>query len=162
MRAARVRRLEPWQLSRVGLRWDFVQPRCWFVLVRNSTGWRVSRTLATVLISGIIAEQSAPMVRLKLTRVCGTTAPPSKINNPPPLACSSECSLASVPPASASHDCDSLALQEECTANRAKSYEAKSNATALTGQICHFDGYTDANTGLQFPSCVTTTFVTVF
>ena len=33
----------------------------------------------TVLVSGIIAEQSAPMVWLKLTRVCGTTAPPSEL-----------------------------------------------------------------------------------
>ena len=60
-----------------------------------------------------------------------------KINSPP-LSCSSECSLASVPPASVSHDCDGFALQEECTANCAESYEAKSNATALTAQICHF------------------------
>ena len=34
-----------------------------------------------------------------------------KIHNP--LTHPSECSLASVPPASASHDCDGLALQEE-------------------------------------------------
>ena len=46
-----------------------------------------------------------------------------KINNLP-LMCSSECSLAPVPPASASHDCDGLALQEECTANCAGSFEA--------------------------------------
>ena len=52
---------------------------CWFALVRNSTAWRVSRTLATVLVSMIIAEQKAPTVWLKLTRVCGTSAPPSKL-----------------------------------------------------------------------------------
>ena len=79
-----------------------------------------------------------------------------KINNPP-LACSSECSLASVPPAGASHDCGGLALQEELTATCAESYEAKSIATALTAQVCHFAGYTYADTGFQFPSCVTTT-----
>ena len=38
-------------------------------------------------------------------------------------------------------------------------YETKSSATALTAQICHFDGYTFADTGLQFPSCVTTTLL---
>ena len=74
-----------------------------------------------------------------------------KINNSP-LTCSSECSLAFVPPASASHDGDGLT----CTATCAESYEAKSRATALTIQICHFDGYTYADTGLQFTSCVTT------
>ena len=31
---------------------------CSFALVRNSTTWRVSHTIATVLVSGIIAEQS--------------------------------------------------------------------------------------------------------
>ena len=45
-----------------------------------------------------------------------------KINNPP-LTCSSECSLAFIPPGSASHDCDGLASQEECTATCAESYE---------------------------------------
>ena len=141
------------QVYQIGL---FPVACCWFALVRNSTACGVSRALATPSVSGIIAEQSAPMVWLKLARVCGTTAPPFKINNPP-LTCSSECSLASVPPASASHDCDGLALQEDCTANCAESYEAKSSATAVTAQICHFDGYTCADTDLQFPSCVTTT-----
>ena len=42
-----------------------------------------------------------------------------KINNPL-LTCSPECRLASVPPATASHDCDGLALQEECTASCAE------------------------------------------
>ena len=121
---------------------------CWFALVRNSTAWRVSRTLATVFVSGIIAE-------LKLTCVWNDSTS-FKVNNLP-LTCSSECSLASVPPASASHDCDCLALQEECTANCAESYEAKSSATTLIPQVCHFDGYTNAATGLQFTSCVTTT-----
>ena len=81
-----------------------------------------------------------------------------KINNSP-RACSSECSLAFVPPASASHDCDGLTLQEERTATCAERYEAKSSATALTTQICHFDGYTNADTALQFSSCVTTTLL---
>ena len=130
----------------------------WFALVRNSTCWRISRTLATVLVSVIIAEQKAPMVWLKLARVCGTTVPPSNFNNPP-LTCAPECRLASVPPGSASHDCDGLALQEGCTATCAESYEAKSSATALTTQICHFDGYTFADSGLPFSSCVTTTLL---
>ena len=75
------------------------------------------------------------------------------------LTGSSECSLASVPQASASHDCDGLTLQEDCTAISAENYEPKSSATALTTQICHFDGYTYDNTGLQFHSCVTTTLL---
>ena len=75
------------------------------------------------------------------------------------FTCSSECSLASVPPASASHDCNGLTLQEEGTATCAESYEAKSSATALPTQICHFDGCTYADTGLPFPSCVTTTLL---
>ena len=58
-----------------------------------------------------------------------------------------------------SHDCDGLALQEECTATCAESCEAKLSATASTTQICHFDGYTYADTGLQFSSCVTTTLL---
>ena len=120
---------------------------CWFALVRNSTAW----TLATALVSVIIAEQKALMAWLKLTRVCGTTAPP--------LTCSSECSLASVPPATASHDCDGLAFKEECTATCAESYEAKSSAAAVTTQICHFDGCNYTDTSLQFPSCVTTTLL---
>ena len=49
-------------------------------------------------------------------------------------------------------------MQEEGTATCAERYEAKSSATALTVQICHFDGYTYADTGLPFFSCVTTTF----
>ena len=60
-------------------------------------------------------------------------------NDSTSLTCSSECSLASVPPASASHDCNGLTLQEEGTATCAESYEAKSSATALPTQICHFD-----------------------
>ena len=48
-------------------------------------------------------------------------------------------------------------MQEELAATCAESYEAKSSATALTAQVCHFDGYTYADTGFQFTSCVTTT-----
>ena len=59
-----------------------------------------------------------------------------KINGSP-LTCSSVFSLASVPPASASHDCDGLTLQEEGTASCAERYEAESSATALTTQTCH-------------------------
>ena len=70
---------------------------------------------------------------------------------------SSECSLASVPPACGSHDCNGLVLQEEGTATFAECYEVKSSATALTTQICNFDGYTA--TGLLFSSCVTTTLL---
>ena len=50
-----------------------------------------------------------------------------------------------------------LTLQEECIATCAESYEAKSSATALTSQMCHFDGHTYADSGLQFSCCVTTT-----
>ena len=128
---------------------------CWFALVRNLTTWRVSRTIATVLVSVIIAEQKAPMVWLTLTRVCGTTAPRSKLTSLLLRAHQS----ASVPPASASHDCDGVALQEECTDTCTESYEAKSSATTLTTQICHVDGWTYADTGLQFTSCVTTTLL---
>ena len=79
-----------------------------------------------------------------------------KIHNPP-LTCSSEDSPASVPPASASHDCDDLVLQGECATLCAECYEAKSSATALTTQICHFNGYTYADAGCQFSICVTAT-----
>ena len=81
---------------------------------------------------------------------------PLKINNSL-FTCSSECSLASVPPAGASHDCNGPTLQEAATC--AESYEVKSSATALTTQICRIDGYTYADTGLPFPSCVTTTLL---
>ena len=43
-----------------------------------------------VVVSVTIAEKKAPVVEMRRTRVCGTTAPPLKINNPP-LTCSSEC-----------------------------------------------------------------------
>ena len=74
----------------------------------------------------------------------------------PHLTCSSECSLASVTPATASHDCDGLPLQEERTATSAEGHGTKLGATTLTTQMCHFDGYTYADTGSQFSSCVTT------
>ena len=56
---------------------DGLLPRCVPLLCpgQNSKAWRVSRTLATVLVSGIIAEQNVPMVWLKFTRLCRTTAP---------------------------------------------------------------------------------------
>ena len=73
-----------------------------------------------------------------------------KINNPP-FACSSECSLAFFPPASASHDGDGFTLQEEYTATCAERHWAKLSATALTTQMCHFDGYTFADTANRFP-----------
>ena len=100
-------------------------------------------------------------VWLKHTSVCGTTAPPSKINKSA-LTCSSECTLASVPPASVSHDCDGLPLQEERTSTCEESYGTKLSATALTAQMCHFDGYTYGDTGLPFPSYVTTTLLQCF
>ena len=142
------------QVFQMGL---FPGASCRFPLVRNSTTWRVSRPIAIGLVSVIIAEQNAPIVWLKLTRVWndGTSL---KITNPP-FTCSSECSLASVPPASASHHCNGLTLQEEGIAICAESYEAKSSAKALTTQICHFDGWTYADTVLPFPSCVTTTLL---
>ena len=55
------------QVYQMGL---FAGASCWFSVVRNLTVWRVSRTLATGLVPVIIAEQKAPMVRLKLTGVC--------------------------------------------------------------------------------------------
>ena len=60
---------------------------CWLVLVRNSTAWRIWRVLATVFVLVIIAEQKAPMAWLELTRVCGTTAPPTKWTIIPLCAC---------------------------------------------------------------------------
>ena len=91
------------------------------------------------------------MVWLKLTHVFGTTAPPLKIYNPP-LS-----SPASVPPAKASHVCDGFTLQKECAATCAQSYGAKSSATELTTQMWHFDGFTNADTALLLPICITTT-----
>ena len=42
---------------------------------RNSTAsGEISRTLTTVVVSVTIAEKKAPMVRMRRTRVCGTTA----------------------------------------------------------------------------------------
>ena len=64
------------QVYQMGL---FAGASCWFSVVRNLTVWRVSRTLATGFVPVINAEQKAPMVWLKLTRVGGTTAPPSKL-----------------------------------------------------------------------------------
>ena len=95
------------------------------------------------------------MVWLKLTRVYGTTALPSKLTIL--LLCAHQNVV--LPP---SHQQVPVTIvmvslcKKECTANCTESYEAKSSATALTGQICHVDGYTHADTGLQFPSCVTT------
>ena len=71
--------------------------------------------------------------------------------------CSSECSLASVPPASASHDCDGLAFAGRMHCQLRRELRGQSSVTALTAQICHFDGYTYADTALQLTSCVTTT-----
>ena len=59
----------------------------------------------------------------------------------PPRTCASEDSPASVP-ASASHDCDGFTLQGKGTATCAESFGAKSSATALTTQVCHFYGCT--------------------
>ena len=60
----------------------------------------------------------------------------------------------SVPPVSAGHDCDGLHFAGRMPCHlRRESYEAKSSATALTTQICHFDGNTYADTGVQFFSC---------
>ena len=74
-----------------------------------------------------------------------------------PLTRPSECSLASVLPASTGQDGDGLAFQEEGTATRTESYEAKSRVIASTTQTCHLDVYAFADTGWQFPICVTTT-----
>ena len=138
----------------------------WFALVRNLTAPRVSRTLTTVVVSATSAEKKAPMVRMRRTRVCGTTAPFPRFTillratlsaaSPP-----SDGSLASVPLARASHDCDGFTLQEEFPATCTKANEAKSKVTASTAQICHFDGCTCADTGWQFPICVTTNVMPV-
>ena len=194
-----MRRLKPWPLSRVGLRWNYVQPHVHSVLPTPESPTRASKGISRFgqavfkcLAPPGIPDGTLPSCELLvclgqefdglegITHTCdgvglgdncgaecaqgvAETYPcvwddstSLKIINPP-LTCSSECSLASVPPASASHDCDGLALQEECTAICAESFEAKSSATALTAQICHFGGYTYADTGLQFSSCVTTT-----
>ena len=86
----------------------------------------------------------------------GTTAPTVKLTTLL-LRAHLEGSPASVPQARASHDCDGFTLQEECTATCAERCGAKSSATALTTQICHFDGFSDGDTGLLFTRCVTTT-----
>ena len=195
MRAAGVRRLEPWQLSprriAMGLctatRGQCLALRatlpatsmtlfssvsllqvyqmelfpvacCRFALVRNSTTWRVSRTIATVLVSGIIAEKSAPMVWLKLTHLCGTTAPPSKLTI---LLLGAHQNVV-FPPFHQQVPFTIATVSLCCTAYCAESYEAKSSATALTAQICHFDGYTCADTGLQFTQLRHDDLVTVF
>ena len=121
---------------------------CW---LRNSTAWRVSCTLATVFVSVSIAEAEGAHGVAGTCRVCVCVAHP--------LVGSTEGNLASVPPASASHDCDGLSLQEECTATCAESCKAKLRATALTAQISHLDGCTYTDTGLQFPIGVTTTML---
>ena len=83
-----------------------------------------------------------------------------KIHNP--LTQPSECSLASVPPASASHDCDGLALQEEGTTTCAEDCEAKSRVIASTTRTGHLDGNTSADVGWQFRVWVTTTVLLCF
>ena len=83
-----------------------------------------------------------------------------KIHNP--FTHSSECSLASVPPASASHDCDGLALQEEGTTTCADDCEAKLRVIASTTRTGHLDGYTSADVGWQFSVWVTTTVLLFF
>ena len=136
---------------------DGTLPRCVLLVCigQEFDDLEVSRTIPTVLVSVITAEQKAPMVWLKLTRVCGVTRNLQYL----PLTCSSECSLASVSTVTASHDCDGLTLHDECTATCAQSYGTKLGATSLTTPICHFDGYTYADMGLQFTSCVTTTLL---
>ena len=96
----------------------------------------VSRTLPTVSVSGIVAEQSAPMVWLKLTRMWNDSTS-LKIDNPP-LTCSSECSLASVPSPATIGKISLCRVQQQ------------------RPQMCHFDGCTSADTGLQFSNYVMT------
>ena len=131
---------------------------CWFALVRNSTAWRVSRTLATVLVSMITAEQKAPTVWLKLTRVCGTSAPPSKLT-----ILHLRAHQSAVLPPSHQQVQVAIATVSLCRKNALplaqRAARPSWSATASTTQICHFDGYTHADTGLQFPSCVTTTLL---
>ena len=76
---------------------------------------RLSRTLTTVVVS---------------VTLVGTKSTFPKMHNPPTRLL--ECSLASVPPASTSHDGDGLDFQEECTATCTEGYETKSRVLALT------------------------------
>ena len=97
---------------------------CWFALVRNSTtcdGVGVGDNCGAEGAHG--AAETDPCVWNDSTSL--------KIYNHP-LMYSSEGSLASVPPASASHDCDGLTLQEEALPLAQRANEAKSSATALT------------------------------
>ena len=84
----------------------------------------------------------------------------SNIHNP--LARTSVCSLASVPPASTSHDVDGLAFQEEGIATCTEGHEAKSRVIASNTRTRHLDGYTSADAGWQFSMCVTTTVLPCF
>ena len=61
------------------------------------------------------------------------------------------------PPASTSHDGECRDFQEEGTATCTEGYEAKSRVIAPTTLTRHLDLYTSADTGWQFPNCVTTT-----
>ena len=56
------------------------------------------------------------------------------------------------------YDSDGLAFQQEGTATCTKGYEATSRITVPTTRTCHFDDYTSADTGWQFPMGVTTTW----
>ena len=148
-------RLEPWQLSRVGLRWD-----CASGCVASNMDNAVFQCLVPPGMSDGTLQELNDLEGIAhncdgvgLGDNCGpegahgygTTAPPSKFT-----ILLLRAHQSAVLPPSPSNDCDGLPLQEECTATCAESYEAKSSATALTTQICHFDGYTFADTGLQF------------
>ena len=122
---------------------DKTMPKC-VLLVCPGQEFTV---FATVFGSVIIAEQKAPMMWLKLTCVCRKTAP--QINNPPPTAHQSAVLLPSHQQLPVT-----IATVSLCR-------KVKSSATALPTQICAFNGYTNAERGLQFTSCFTT-FVTVF
>ena len=118
--------------------------------------WRVSRTSDGVGLSDHCRAEGAHGADETYTCVClWKEIPFPSIHNS--LTRLSEFSLAVVLLASTGLDGDGHAFQEECSATCEESYKAKSSATALTSQICHVDGYTYADAGLQFPSCVTTT-----
>ena len=124
---------------------------CRFALVRNSTTWRVSRTIATGLVWVIIAEQKVPMVWLKLTRVCVERQhlPHVLIRVQSCLRPTSKCKSR----LQRSH----FAGRRHCYLRRELRGQVECNSIAHSDMPLR--RYTYADTGLPFPSCVTTTLL---
>ena len=188
VRAAGVRRLELWPLSRVGLQWDFIRPHGHSVLPFGLRCQRHGALFSSVSLLHVhrmglftrcvlfgtgqefdgLEDVAHTCDGVGLGDHCKAEAgtypcvwddsTSLKMNNPL-VMCSSEGSLASVSSASARHDCNALALHEGCPAICAESYEAKWRSTALTTQIHHFDGKPNGAKGLQFTSCVKMTLL---